>query len=231
MLSDSHLHLHAVREGEYPYNEDIGPIFSCTAKPCDWNTLRNIRREGIKRFYGVHPWYADEWSEETKSALLALLDDDPSAGVGEIGLDGVRGSIPEQISAFNAQLDIASSMDRAVNIHMTDAEKEVLECIRKHAGKIPAVIHSFRSESYVKPLSALNCYFSINPRILSKKPESVKRIIDAVPRDRLLLESDAPHTVSGFGGMARFISDLADATGIPAEDLESAAYDNLRSIM
>ena len=229
MYCDAHLHLHEIREG-YPLGADVDIIFSCTAHPSEWDALKHIEYEGMKRFYGVHPWYCSEWSDETEDTLLALLKEDPSAGVGEIGLDGSRGSLPEQAPAFRKQLGIASSLGRTANVHMVDAEKETLDCIRECAGGIPIIIHSFKSESYVKPLSALGCYFSLNPRILSKKRESVRRIFDAIPGDRLLLESDAPHNPKGFSGMEGFISELADTVGMSADDLSDTVCRNLRSI-
>ena len=230
MLSDAHLHLHEVPEGGYPYGSGIGLLFSCTARPSEWDSAGSLETPGLKRFYGVHPWYCDEWSEEVKNGLLARLRSDPSAGVGEIGLDGTRGSLDAQIPVFCEQLDIASSLGRTVNVHMVSAEKETLDCIRGHAGRIPIIIHSFKSESYVRPLSELGCYFSINPRILAKKPDAVERIISSVPRGRLLLESDAPHTVKGYAGMESFISELADAVHMSPEELTGLAFENQRSI-
>ena len=228
MFSDAHLHLHETGKG-YP-GKDIGLLFSCTAEPSEWDLLKSIGRDGLKRFYGVHPWYCDQWTDESRNKLLALLANDASAGVGEIGLDSSRGDLKEQIPVFCEQLDIASSQGRAVNIHMIGAEKETVDCLTEHAGRIPAVIHSFRSESYVKPLSALNCYFSVNPRILAKKPGSVRRIVRAIPSDRLLLESDAPHAPEGFAGMEDFISQLAGILDVAPEDLASSVNENLRSI-
>ena len=230
MLCDAHLHLHETSADGYPRDGDIGLMFSCTARPSEWASLESIDSQCVKRFYGVHPWYCDEWSENTESELLALLKEDPSSGVGEIGLDGTRGTLKEQVPVFRRQLEITSSLDRAVNIHMVDAEKETLECIRDSACRTPMILHSFKSESYVKPFSALNCYFSLNPRILSKKPESVEHIFCSIPRDRLLLESDAPHSPKGFAGMREFISGLSDIVGVDAEELEETVYENLRSI-
>ena len=230
MLCDAHLHLHETSADGYPRDGDIGLMFSCTARPSEWASLKSMNSQGIKRFYGVHPWYCDEWSENTESKLLALLDEDPSSGVGEIGLDGTRGTLEDQIPVFRRQLEMASSLDRTVNIHMIDSEKDTLECIRNSACRTPMILHSFKSESYVKPFSALNCYFSLNPRILSKKPESVKRIFDSIPGDRLLLESDAPHCPKGFTGMRDFISGLADTVGVDADELEDTVCENLRSI-
>lgn len=230
MLCDAHLHLHETSADGYPRDGDIGLMFSCTARPSEWASLESIDSQCVKRFYGVHPWYCDEWSENTESELLALLKEDPSSGVGEIGLDGTRGTLEEQVPVFRRQLGIASSLGRTVNIHMVDAEKETLECIRDSACRTPMILHSFKSESYVKPFSALNCYFSLNPRILSKKPESVERIFCSIPRDRLLLESDAPHSPKGFAGMRGFISGLSDIVGVDAKELEETVYENLRSI-
>lgn len=229
MYSDAHIHLHEVKGG-YPEGEDVGLMFSCTADPYEWDKLKGIDRDDVKRFYGVHPWKYDNWSEKTRHALSDVLREEPSAGVGEIGLDNTRGILSRQIPVFCEQLDLATDFGRTVTVHMVGTEKETIDCLKAHAKRAPVVIHAFKSESYMKPLAALNCYFSINPRLLARKPESVRRIVGSIPRDRLLLESDAPHYPTSFTGMAGFVSELAAILDIDPDELAGIAYDNLRSI-
>lgn len=231
MLTDAHLHLGDIPEGEgYPDMGRLGLMFTCTAQPSEWHTVPDSHNRGIKRFYGVHPWYADEWDGASRAELIRILESDPSSGIGEIGLDSGRGDAVSQRKAFGDQLSIAAEYDRTTEIHMVSDEHDVLEAVRRSRPGRPPILHAFRSESYVKPFSEAGCCFSVNPRILSKKPETAARILRAIPRDRLLLESDAPNTPPGFPGMGRFVSAVAELLGIPAEELENTVYDNLKRL-
>ena len=68
-------------------------------------------------FYGVHPWDYAEWDggERLRTALAA----DPSAGVGEIGLDRMKDrNIPQAMrDVFASQLEIAAEFNRGVVLH------------------------------------------------------------------------------------------------------------------
>lgn len=222
---DAHLHL-ADACGGYGDMDEASMLFVCSARRSDWSIVSGSGDPRHVRFYGIHPWYADEWSREASEELMSLIASDPSAGIGEIGLDSRHAgcSMDAQIRAFEAQLDIAMECSRPVNIHDVGCDHEVLEALRHRRG-LTAVLHSFSSESYIKPFSELGCYFSLNPRILARSDARLMRLIDPLPRDRILLESDFPFT-PGFAGMHDFAVELARRIGVPADDLISASADN-----
>lgn len=228
-FSDSHIHL--VEEGHGERYPDLGSariLMACTARPDEWDRQLGMDDPRIRGSYGVHPWYPGEWNEASRSRLISILERDPNAHVGEIGLDYKRGTVRDQMRAFGEQLSIASDMGRVATIHMVGTEKEVLESIRVHGRGCPGIIlHSYGSDSYLKPFSELNCYFSISPRIQSRSDVRVGRLIDAIPDDRLLLETDAPHAGKVFTGMHGFASRLGDITGRDPEELIAIADSNL----
>lgn len=225
-FADAHIHIAEQGSGY----RDIGRcevLFGCTARPSDWDAMASCDRYGVVRFYGVHPWYADEWGPESMERLSSILDGDPDANVGEIGMDSKRGDVTIQEGVFSSQLSMASERGRIANVHMVGCEKPVLDTVRRHGRGCRAVIlHSFSSESYVKPFAEAGCMFSINPRILRRSPERVSRLVLAIPRDRLLVETDSPYVPAGFDGMDAFISALADAVGMDAGELASITLDN-----
>ncbi len=227
-------HLHVAESGFSLGYPDIGRaevLFGCTARPSEWDAMSSCGVRGTVRFYGVHPWYSDEWDGGTASRLTRILEDDPCAHVGEIGLDSKRGELPGQIPAFEGQLDIASDLGRIANIHMVGCEKEVLDAVRAHARGCEAVVlHSFSSESYVRPFAEAGCLFSLNPRILARSDARLMRLVSAIPEDRLLLETDAPYVPRDFSGMGDFAERLAERTGNTGEGLMTRALDNARRI-
>lgn len=225
-------HIHVTQDGlrrDYPDLDDAEMLLGCTAKTSEWGVMAACGMRGLVRFYGVHPWYADGWGGDACDRLRSILETDPLSNVGEIGLDSKHGSVADQIGAFTDQLDLCSGLGRTANVHMVGCEREVLECIRKHGGGCRTVIlHSFSSESYVKPFTDIGCMFSVNPRILARSETRVSRLLGSIPDDRLLLETDAPYTARGFRGMRAFAETVSAAAGIPADDLLSMTLDNAR---
>ena len=186
---------------------------------------------GTVRFYGVHPWYADEWNAAVSDRLRSMLEKDEAANVGEIGLDSKRGPLDQQIAAMDDQLDIASDLGRMANIHMVGCEREVLESVRRHGrGCSAIVLHSFSSESYVKPFADAGCMFSLNPRILARSEPRLVRLLDAIPRDRLLVETDAPYLARDFEGMHCFAERLGDVMGLDGDEVLGITLGNARRV-
>lgn len=232
-FSDSHLHL--VEEGHGDRYSDLDSadiLMACTARPDEWDVQSGMTDTRIIGSYGVHPWYSDEWNDDIRERLVSILEGNRKAHVGEIGLDYKRGTVKDQMKAFEDQMTIASDMGRIATVHMVGTEKEVLESVKLHGSGCPGIIlHSYGSDSYLKPFSGLNCYFSISPRILSRSDVRVKRLMDAIPDERLLLETDSPHAGKVFTGMHDFASRLGDITGRDPEELLSIADSNLKGLI
>ena len=227
-------HAHVSERGfsdRYPDFDRAVIVFGCTARPSEWDAMAACAVPGTVRFYGVHPWYADEWDEASAGRLESILEEDPHANVGEIGLDGKRGDPSLQRPAFESQLDLASGFGRIANVHMVGCERDVLESVRRHTeGCRTVVLHSFSSESYVKPFAEVGCMFSVNPRILARSESRIARLLRSVPEDRLLLETDAPYLAREFSGMTGFADRLAGILGTTGEELMRLTLDIARRI-
>lgn len=231
-FADAHLHPTAEGFGEdYPDLRGAELVFGCAARRGEWDALKGCGLPGLVRFYGVHPWYVEDWSPDAEDQLHSILERETRAHVGEIGLDAKRGSLPEQVPAFEAQLDIASEYGRIANVHMVGCEKEVLESVRRHGkGCHTVIIHSFSSESYAKPFSELGCMLSLNPRVLARSDARLERLVSSIPEGSLLLETDAPYAPRGFCGMHKFAEELCARTGADPEHMIATALGNARRI-
>lgn len=227
-------HVHISEDGfsdRYPDVVNADLLFGCTARESEWEGMRSCDIPGAVKFYGIHPWYADEWDDHTEERLESILASDPNAHVGEIGMDSKRGNVSVQRPVLDAQLDIASESHRMANIHMVGCERDVLESIRKHGrGCRTVILHSFSSESYVKPFAEAGCMFSINPRILARSDARISRFMSSIPADRLLLETDAPYGPRDFDGMRGFAERLGKASGMDAGRMIGIALENARRI-
>ncbi len=222
MYADSHLHM---TDPKFKGMDDgAGLLFTCAASPDEWDAIRGIEDDRVRKFYGTHPWFLEKLSID---GLKELLESDPSANVGEIGLDSKHGTLEDQIKPFEEQLMLSKRYDRVANIHMIGCESEMLKILRKH--KTTVIIHSFSGpESYVRPLTECGCYFSVSPRILSRSAERIGAIVQSIPEDRLLVETDAPN---GRIGMREHLTRLSEIVGISAEDLEHITFRNASALI
>ncbi len=226
---DAHAHPGEMTD-PYPDYEDAGLILACSSRPQDWGRLERIDDSRLYKFYGVHPWYTDEWSPGIEGDLRARLSR-TRCGIGEIGLDSKKGRIEDQIPVFKEQMAIAMEYDRPVEVHMVGCEDVMLSTLRDIRPTIPVILHGFNNEGYSKAFTGLGCYLSINPRILRRSDGRIQRLMSSMPKDRLLLETDAPFTPDGFSGMGDFVSRLSAACGTSAAELLSLSTENARRIV
>lgn len=231
LLTDAHVHFteNGIRN-RYPDIDSVATMLCCSAGIDDWSRIEDVGRPGLIRFYGVHPWRISEWNADTESRLERVMSADPSAGVGEIGLDSKKSPFPmaEQIQVLGEQLDIAERYGRIVNIHTVGADDETVRALKGRS--VRAVIHGFSNESYARQYCRCGAYLSVNPRILARSEERVRRLVSSIPEDRLLLESDAPFTPP-FEGMYVFAQRISDIMGIGTEELLSMVSANMSRLL
>lgn len=171
----------------------------CGTSPDDWAEVAALARVEATRVipaYGVHPWYADEPASHWLSALEARLDADPSALVGEIGLDALRQDVEAaaQTAVFRSQLAVAVRYARPVVIHAVRAWGPLLEQLRPVAARLPGMLlHAFSgSLEVMTELVAMGAYCSFGGTVTRPQARRVRDAARAVPAARLLIETDTP---------------------------------------
>lgn len=178
-------------------------------------------------FYGIHPWACLGGDAAALAALLTALrrklESDPSAGVGEIGLDRIKvKDIPEQMRrVFEAQLALAAEFGRPVVLHGAKCWGEVVKACAPLAGKIPAFLfHGFsRSEGLLPDIFAMNGYVSIGPALLNDHAVNYRDLAKRIPQDRILVESDATAENAAEAPSAEAVAEfLADLRGAPRDE-------------
>lgn len=95
---------------------------------------------------------------------------------------------------FKKQLELAKELKKPASIHCVRAFGELLD-VMKGVGPFPhgVILHSFLgSPEMVSELAKLGSYFSFSGFLMSMKPQKAKKLLKAVPSDRILLETDAP---------------------------------------
>jgi TatD DNase family protein len=167
---------------------------SCEA---DWPQVLALARQHTQVIssFGYHPWYVKERSPDWQAALLRHLDAVPSA-VGEVGLDRwVKGyDLEQQQQVFVWQLRLAAERNLPVSIHCLQAWGPLLDALR--AAPRPScgfLLHSYGgAPELVAPLAELGAYFSLPGYFAHERKTRQREAFRQVPRERLLIETDAP---------------------------------------
>jgi TatD DNase family protein len=203
-LFDAHNHLQDERLK--PYLQDIltslprtGVSRMVVNGSCeeDWPEVLDLARQvpQVIPSFGYHPWYVRERTANWKEALSGFLDSIPSA-VGEIGLDKwiKDHDLPEQKEIFVWQLRLAAERNLPVSIHCLHAWGTLLDILKAEPRpQCGFLLHSFGGpREMIEPLAELGAYFSLPGDFAHERKERQRETFKHVPRERLLIETDAP---------------------------------------
>ncbi len=147
---------------------------------------------------GVHPHHASDYTDESDTLIRSLADKDVVVAVGECGLDYFRNFSPRdaQLGAFRRQLQIARDTGMPVFLHQRDAHDDFVDVLDEFLpGLSRAVAHCFTGEGEsLREYLAMGLYIGITGWICDeRRGKHLHDIVDVIPDDRLLLETDAPY--------------------------------------
>ncbi|QAT17987.1 putative deoxyribonuclease YjjV [Candidatus Velamenicoccus archaeovorus] len=204
-LIDAHCHMQDERiKGDLrslvsrAKDKGVHRLVCCGSEESDWEAVAALKEQypcEIIPSFGLHPWYIKDRSAKWLENLEGFLKRMPS-GVGEIGLDHGLKDFDEQDQreVFLAQLALARTYRRPVSIHCRRAWDVLLDVL-KDFGPLDAggVIHSYSGSAEMVPsLQIYGLYFSFSCSITRSGNTRGRRALQAVPRDRLLIETDSP---------------------------------------
>ncbi|MCI8281479.1 MAG: TatD family hydrolase [Lachnospiraceae bacterium] len=146
---------------------------------------------------GVHPSDVDCLNEENYAWLKRQTSCKKVVAVGEIGLDYYWEKDPQKQQQqkywFQRQLSLAKETNLPVVIHSRDAAEDTLN-ILKEQPDISGVIHCF---SYSKELALeyvkMGYYIGVGGVITFKNAKKLKEAVEAIPLERIVIETDCPY--------------------------------------
>jgi TatD DNase family protein len=150
-------------------------------------------RPGLSATAGIHPHEARAWSPAAALELRSLLERAAVVAVGETGLDYHYDHSPRaaQLAAFEAQLALGIAYGKPVVVHAREADDDVAAVLAGTQAVV--VLHSFSSGPRVfEAALASAAYFSFSGMVTFKN-WTQRDFLAACPRDRLLVETDAPY--------------------------------------
>lgn len=185
---------------------------------------------------GWHPENLDSLPCDYIEKLEELiLQNDKIVAVGEIGLDyHYEGYDREkQIEVFSRQTELAIKHGLPIIVHSREATADTMEILRKY--RPSGVLHCFGgSYETAKEVIALGMYIGFTGVLTFKNAKKAVSALEAVPSDRLLLETDCPYMApDGYRGkrcdsrmIYRIAQKVSELRQIPAQQVIDMTSEN-----
>ena len=144
---------------------------------------------------GVHPSELEEMDDEKLAVIEKALENPKIVAVGEIGLDYHYEDTdkPLQKEWFVKQIELAKRTGYPIIVHSRDAAADTLDIIRAEDAH-DGVIHCF---AYEKEMAKIymdrGFYIGVGGVVTYKNSRKLKEVVEYMPLERMLLETDCPY--------------------------------------
>lgn len=249
MLSDAHAHLN-----DKAFNEDLEEV----VKKCidsgvgiiinsAWDRKSSEKAYELSQKYdnmyftaGIHPHNACETVAGDLDVLIELSKDPKCVAWGEIGLDYHYDFSPHEMQRefFEKQIDIADKLNLPIVLHLREAYGDANEIIGRNIGKINngMLLHCYSGSMELAKdyYNKLDSYYSFGGAITFKN-NNKKSVLEVIPKDRLMLETDCPYmtpvpkrgTRNTPEHLGLIRDEMARVLNLLPQEIEDITYQNL----
>lgn len=146
---------------------------------------------------GMHPHEAQHLDDEALAELRELAQHEAVVAIGETGLDFYRDLSPRdaQQRAFLQQQQLALEFGLPLVIHSRAAVEECYDALLAGGGfETRVVLHCFTNRpELLERFVAAGCWIGMDGPITFPNAIDARAVVEDVPLDRLLLETDCPY--------------------------------------
>jgi TatD DNase family protein len=191
---------------------------------------------------GVHPSDCAELDDEGIEKIRAMSSFPKCVAIGEIGLDYYWPEPDHELQKkwFIRQIALAREVGLPIIVHSRDAAADTLEILKSEkAGELGGVVHCF---SYSKEV-ALECvqmgfYIGVGGVLTFKNGRKMKEVVEEIPMDRIILETDSPYLSpepnrgkrNSSLNLPYVVSAMAQIKGISEEEVIRITEENARKM-
>lgn len=248
MLVDSHCHL------DFPeftpeldavvlraHDAGVGVCVSIGTRMDGFARVREIaeRFANVWCSVGIHPHEAEKELLDSPKPLVEAARHAKVVGIGETGLDYYYEHSPrqQQIANFRAHIQAGRETGLPVIVHTRDADDDTIKVLTEEMAAQPftGLIHCFTGTKRLADAALeLGLFISVSGIATFKKSDALRAVLQDVPLERLLVETDAPYLAPmphrGKRNEPAFVRYTADALaklkGVGARELEDATTEN-----
>ncbi len=198
-----------------------------------------VKYESVYASVGTHPNNAHEELDVTAEDLIRLAQHPKVVAIGEAGLDYHYDYAPPaaQQQGFRTHIAASRATGLPLVIHARSADEDMISILQEEIGKgaFPFILHCFSSGAELARIGVeLGGYVSFSGILTFKNSPEIREIARNVPRDRLLVETDAPYLAPvphrGKRNEPSFVRHtakvLAETIGVSVEEIAALTTDN-----
>lgn len=185
----------------------------------------------------------ESWKNDIEEIDKIINDNLPSGkilAVGEIGFDYHYDTDKKiQYEAFSKQIDIANKYDLPIVIHTRDAVMDTLKMLKEKEVKNRGIFHCCPlNRELVKEALKLGYYISMAGPITFKNSKNANEIIEMVPIEKILIETDSPYlapepvrgTTNNSINLKYIVKKIASVKEMTEEEIARITYENAERI-
>lgn len=248
MIFDTHAHYldHQFDDDRHSlladlYNGGIKYVTEVCADINDCDDIINLTKQ-YKFIYGsvgVHPENVEILTDEDMDKLASLCSNEKIVAIGEIGLDYYFEENPPhnvQKYWFEKQIEVAKKANMPLIIHSRDAAKDTMDILKAaNASSVGGVIHCYSySPEMAKEFINMGFYIGVGGVVTFKNAKKLKEVVETIPLDRIVLETDCPYMAPtphrGKRNSSLYIPHIVDEIsaikGISPTEIIDATMDN-----
>lgn len=202
MMIDTHCHLD---KNDYQNLDEIiknmgnNLMIVSTASLDDLEEVISLceKHPNIYGTIGIHPEFADNYTEKHLKTIEKYLTHPKIVGIGEIGLDYhyTKENKEKQQELFIKQIHLANKYHKTIVIHTRDAIEDTYNILAQEKAKdIKCNLHCYSgSLEMAQRFIKLNATFGIGGVLTFKNEKKLKEIVKTLDLKYFLLETDSPY--------------------------------------
>jgi len=181
------------------YEEGTGIIInaSSTVESSEKSLELAKKHQFVYCTVGIHPHSADQCTDETMAYLTTLARHEKVVAIGETGLDYHYDfcSREEQKRNFIANIAMAKELKKPVVVHDRESHEDILQIMKEEKiSQCGGVVHCFSgSVEMAREVVKMGLYISVGGTVTFKNARRIMEVVEYLPNDRLLLETDCPY--------------------------------------
>jgi TatD DNase family protein len=166
-----------------------------------WSAWAAASHPRVLAAVAIHPNEAPAYAaagrlDEAIGVIDELAAQPRVRAIGETGLDFFRtddDGRPAQFESFEAHIALATKHGIAMQIHDRDAHDAVLETLERVGAPERTVFHCFSGDAEMARVAGERGYWlSFAGNVTFKNAQNLRDALAVIPRDRILVETDAP---------------------------------------
>lgn len=203
-MIDTHTHINMI-EGitvedvlKNAKENGVSKLIVPSANPKDFEGIMKLinKYDNVYGMLGVHPSDAKDWDDKLINEIKNLAQNKKIVAIGEVGLDYYwdKSFNDLQKEIFIKQIKLANELNLPIDVHDRDAHKDTFDILKEYNNGSKVVMHCFSgSVEFAKECIKEGWYLGIGGVVTFKNAVKMKEVVQAVPLEYILLETDAPY--------------------------------------